>query len=1826
MANTLGKVLEIDNVTIKKIDEVSDKIAKIESVTIKMANSVDSAWKKLADGNINEYLSKLKEVANVTNLKIDTTDISKAASEAERWATAMVSIVEQASNYAATKTATFAVKHEWDEALKALKVYEDAKYRAMEAGLAVSPETQASYEIVQKRLEELRSAYPELARLKDATWEATREKIYLQHLDRIDRKNQQIEDRESRQAHNREIRAAQVEAANKRVLILAEKLSREEGKSNHYAGLIAELQRLQEEYLKLGNSEEDLLKRGSLEEKMEEVRKNISNVNGDINRLRRSMGGLVNWGDQIMRSLALVFSISQIKNFIVSVAQVRGEFEKTEVALSSMLKSQDKANILFGQIKELALQSPFSVQQLVNTTKQLSAYQIEYEKLYDTTKRLSDISAGLGVDVGRLVLAFGQVKAANFLRGTELRQFTETGIDMLGELAKYYSELEGRMISAGEVQGRITKRMVSFGAVEEVFKRLTDKGGLFYDMQAKQADTIAGQISNLQDSISLMKNEIGEANEGPIKLFIAMLKWLADNYEVLSIAIKLAIAGIFNYKIAAMQAANGTNIWMGALKGLGVALKNVWGPATLVIGALELIISAVQHFIKKSEIADRANRDFIDSLTEIHKVSEEYENINNAIKDANETEEEFVNRTYDAKKASLQEMLDTLRGYGIPGGTDIFMADVTPENIDQTMAEATETAEKAAARARAIRIELEEMKNAWELDTGLVSLIGDNIETDAKDAAKAYNALATAVEKNIDAVKELAKGNDEVLASALDRREGESLPQYYHRVGKAIDANRTLLFRWAEAQDVASEGFKSSISEVISTTALFGIAQNRLFSEYDKVIKRTFGTTEDFAKRLQKQDPIAIQFYGQLDKELTNNSLQGWADSFGGFYVPMYLQVEYTPPVEDAKDVLTGWQKQVSEVLREFEERAPRIQLSGLTDDDLKKMASATEAVDILRKAYSSYKNTVRDYDAGVGSITKDAVEKAKVQLDLLEQIATRLGISMEKITNPKGREKPFEDLISMIKKARKEYEEFLKIVGQTEASDRTKKAFKELISGLANTVGLDGASFVASMSFDPSGIETALGKIAQRAAQVGNKEAEKAAKTAIAELQNETLTLDVKLAIEKAGQVLEDAFGRFQLGEEFKKLGLEQSIIGRVFGIDTFSISDLRGKLNEIRDEMEDANGQLGEDESKFIEKWTKKLNDEERKVWINTFKEYSKYLKDGVSETVKIRLEEAAALEAINRLRQSNLELTEAEIELMKQGVKRDTEKKLADQKWADFADTPLYIRLFENLESASTGALEAMKSKLDELKGSLGNLSPDVLKSIMDQYNQLEDQLIKRTPFKSLISALKEVNTLKSQGLTLDKLTLQLANQQSALEDLKDVRSEVSEMIAKGIATPDSLFSLDEAIKLQNKNIQTTIGQMDAYGKVDVALQATAQRMQLVEQIGNTFLDSAMGAIEAFGGEADESTRAVADFLGSMLGLVAQIPAFIASIKAAGLALNSALGIIGMIGMAMSALVSMFSFVSQLHDARIEKQIKKELNLIEKLERAYDKLSEKIEEAYSKDTYEGASDLAASNLKKQNEALERAIAAEESKKSTDEDRIKEWRNQMEDNLEAIKDLAEQATEAYGGFGSGDNIKSAAQDFVNAWVDAFNETGDGLSGLQEQMDSFIDNAVKKQLLMRLSEQYITPLLESFDKMFDESSRGGRDMTEAELNAWRNLYEKNSKEFDEKAKAYMDALGITPTGMEPELSGLQRGIQGVTETTAQALEALLNSVRFYTSDTNSVIRQLYTAIMSADEGVNPMLAELRAQTRWLSAIHELIKSTTKSTGVNGNAMKVVIV
>ena len=242
-------------------------------------------------------------------------------------------------------------------------------------------------------------------------------------------------------------------------------------------------------------------------------------------------------------------SVSQVLQFLRNVREVTAQFELQRVALGSIIGDLNETNAMFEQIKAAAVKSPFQIKELVTYTKQLAAYKIETDELFETTQRLADISAGLGVGMERLVLAYGQIRATGHLRASEVRQLTESGIPIVEELAKKMSQLRGETVSAAEVMGMISERAISFGMVKEVFDDMTSAGGMFYKMQEKQAETLAGQWSNLQDSISIMYEEIGntERVNNAMKGMIGLIKSLAENWRIVGDVAMWSVGAAMGY-------------------------------------------------------------------------------------------------------------------------------------------------------------------------------------------------------------------------------------------------------------------------------------------------------------------------------------------------------------------------------------------------------------------------------------------------------------------------------------------------------------------------------------------------------------------------------------------------------------------------------------------------------------------------------------------------------------------------------------------------------------------------------------------------------------------------------------------------------------------------------------------------------------------------------------------------------------------------------------------------------------------------------------------------------------------------------------------------------------------------------------------------------------------------------------------------------------------------------------------------------------------------------------------------------------------------------
>lgn len=234
------------------------------------------------------------------------------------------------------------------------------------------------------------------------------------------------------------------------------------------------------------------------------------------------------------------FSILGLQQFAKEIINIGGEIEKQKLAMGSILGGNDRSEKIYKKISSLSMISPFDVEEIMKYSKQLSAFGIQYDDLYDTTKRLADIAAGVGVDFGRIAYEYGQTSSRGWLDARELRMFANSGIPLLQKLSEHYSKLRDEMVSTSMVREMITKREVSFDDVKKVLWDMTDEGGTFFQMQEVMAESLAAKYRNLGNAWNLMLAELAQnSGEGAIlKSLAESLTWMTEQWRLIVPAIE----------------------------------------------------------------------------------------------------------------------------------------------------------------------------------------------------------------------------------------------------------------------------------------------------------------------------------------------------------------------------------------------------------------------------------------------------------------------------------------------------------------------------------------------------------------------------------------------------------------------------------------------------------------------------------------------------------------------------------------------------------------------------------------------------------------------------------------------------------------------------------------------------------------------------------------------------------------------------------------------------------------------------------------------------------------------------------------------------------------------------------------------------------------------------------------------------------------------------------------------------------------------------------------------------------------------------------------
>lgn len=1572
---------------------------------------------------------------------------------------------------------------------------------------------------------------------------------------------------------------------------------------------------LKEARMKLSQTDADYKRKlDILNAAIEQHNKNLKEAGVNSRALTEQTSYMAGYMSRWAQRMAFIFSFGAAKSFVGQIAEVRGQFELSERSLEAILQNKPKADEIFNKTVELAVKSPFRIKDLVDYTRQLSAYRIESDKLYDTTKRLADVSAGLGVDMGRLILAYGQVKAAAYLRGSEVRQFTEAGINMYGELQQYFKEVKGEAYTTAQIVDMISKRKVTFEDVEAIFQRMTDKGGTFYNMQEIQAETLQGKISNLKDAFDVMLNDIGKANEGTMKGMVSWGTSMLDNWKALAEIGKALIPILIAIKANSMFAktslgqafsqASGTGIvrykalFVNSLDGMKKALKDFGGLVKsslsgigvgLAIYAVAEVITTVYDKISKyNENVRKAEEETIKAKGAIGALAGTYNDLANAATNANgKLEGKDLEKNVEDRRTTLQKLIDAASKDGLTFKINVDSLDVN--QLNTTFSKVEKEYKNFVDNMEILRRNYakNDAKNTWFTD-GL-----DDDADDYKDAvidALAKSSQMERVVANINANYKQATSTtkkyfDEIRAGQKDNESNiDYMTRMYELIKKINITQGGSDYKMPSFIGTSQADFNDLIRAMNSV-------QNKaqeLNSEFDNVFA---GMKDAF-----KNDPIKIQAFidkiaaerdwNQYERDLAyrhfginvsinKNSMEkevNWVDDYlSGFFAKKKYGINlvvkeitndkalesFLEKGDDAAKAAKNW-RELEKRLASVGKNTKKIKV----DDSIRKMFKAgdprlggnTIDVSTLRQMVREYKNAATATAKGLGvnpfekEDKKAAKNAAKEQRDILNE------------------------RISLLKDMSSEYQKLIKYEGEEQATADVRKHF----ALAAKNVGMNINNFIP----DRQTIAKKIEYLASQYKELGKRGSA---------LRNATeIRLDIdeeyfKQQLDDVKNNAQEAFSQLDLFKKLKGEGLSDSIIKSMFGDLTSSFDDVR---KSITDDFEAKWGKdqtkWGDDVAKEYTSQMQKLDKEVYQDQVNQAQELIKAYKQQLTD--QLQLDRWYINERYKLQNNANIAKNPELQRQLQENLNAQYKKKTDENTWKDFKNSDMYVRLFDNLDKVSSKALDAMAERLQQLRTGLRDLDPTELKTITEQINKVNEVRNSRNPFKAFTSGLKEMikagKDLKKSG-GVDKyvelnglktdLTSKLQSQNAYVESLEQEYNELTKI--KG--TDESVVAALKSKLATNKGIRDSL--KSQLNLTDEQIAKLGTIMTKEEQAKAKFSKSVTDITDVVSTMANSFNALFEALSGSdanlenTLDIVSNIGQAVGSYYSGNYA--------GVVSGAMGALTGVAKLFS--NEGKIDKEIARQERAVNSLQHAYEKLKKSMDDAFDTQRLYEYNQKSVDALKKQQKAYQAMINAERGRKKPDEGKIQEWEQQIDDLNTTIQELGESMTEALGGFGSQSNYKSAAEAFSEAWVDAFNEGSDALEALNNKFDEYFNTMLTKQLMNRATSKYIQPILEAFDKAVSEGSEGGNnglDVTKKELEGIKVLKDKNLALFNEYAKNLMDVLNVKPTGSS-NISALQQGIQSVTESTAQALESILNSCRWYIAQQQQDVRAIRTLL-----------------------------------------------
>jgi len=1398
---------------------------------------------------------------------------------------------------------------------------------------------------------------------------------------------------------------------------------------------------------------------------------------------------------ELKNQIANVYSIYTLERFVRGLYTIGGEFQKQHIALTSILGDSMKAETIFNRIKDLAVVSPFQFKELASYTKQLSAYSIPYEELYDTTKRLADISAGVGVDMGRIILAYGQVRSAAFLRGQELRQFTEAGIPLVDELAKRFTKLTGVVTSAGDVFDKISRKEVSFGMVKDVLWELTDEGGKFYNMQEALAESLAGKWSNLQDAWDVMMADIAEGNSGVLSDSLELLTDLMKHWEAVADILGILVGIYGSYKTA-------------------VIAVNVAQKSSFAISQMQAYYTWLNKGVKVTKAAAVAQWA-----------------LNSAMK---------VNPW-------------------------VFWI-TTLGAIVTTLTVFQEKVETVAEKTKKLNIEFSK-----------------NIEKIKEEESKAKGYISRIFDKTngIDAQRRAYLNLQKIYPSLFENMKFEQflLEGEYQAIQKVLSASK-------EREKVKSAGL------VIGATNNRNEAQrelNRLKSrrEYYQSLDGYENVIESLDEDIKKQEEVLSQAQKTLNDALENYST-------------------YKIKKDDKN---SAWFKKATELYEKFGIERLKPDAEGGLQKYIENIIGANEDASSTLSEWTKKEGEWNEE-------TRKSIDKAKLLKNATDEILKTFGRVTKETQNTKDPiAEQWKARTDLIDKAVSSYEKWRNIEGEEAASQRVKgisefapifdkngvnldlkdpsKAYKYIQGQLDRSKEKQEDLYISlGVKIDKAGIDSAkkevddaLKEIEKYISQTGEKW--DLYKKLFNASGNKSLSMNIAFGGEVSFKSIIDDF-QSQLSEALKKNGSNLSAFD-VLGMDEEAVKSKFGdneilKLYQtIKSENEKIRAESVDNLSQMLSNYkdyAQKIKDIERNL--------QKDLADIESQRGQLGEEETDRLIA-QRKKKANEDIASIEFEQFKQEINWElifgdldrVSKKVLEQvrqQLQAFKNSNEYKNMAVDQKKVVDEALNNIQSAIIDKGGLLGNLPEqlDELRAAQEKLNEAQEEYN-----KSL-----QTGTKAEQEEALKKRNI-------AAQGVQNAQVNVTKSTDK---TKQNLITLSDAITQLGSSSEMSLSQIGslASGFIDIFTEAgnkiggiIGAVFSLLDAIDKQGIDGFVGNIFKsianvwvdifekfsipgllgidFGGDSDENLERDIEYL-----------------TQSNEDLKNALD-----NLSEKMDKASVTDASDIYEVQRENILKQQANTLEAMQRsaaAYNNgflgiggshsTNKKIDENMSASEWKRVSDIVGKSVSNagqffQLSSKQMAKLAEEDTalyskiKSLADDGYRNAAQYMDEYITYYKQL-EELENAYNEKLTNTSFDNIRNDFKNALLDMESDAEDFANNFEKMMQ----NAIVESLMAKKYNKLIQEWYEMFAKAME--SGGGIDKQEqADLqNKWNNIVNQALAERDALKEA-MDWKGVSSS------SGLSKGIQGITEDTANLLGSYLNGIRQDVSVKRALLEKL---------------------------------------------------